>query len=178
LIQFSFQEPSGWHVVYARPGADHLAAKAIKEGGFEVFAPVERFFVVRRGRKVQSERPLFPRYLFVKFNAELDDWENILGFDGVDRIMCRNDAVSFVPIRVPSSSIERLMFAQQAGIFDRTMEPTFRGGDLVEILDGAFRGFIAKVKATTASKRVKLLFDFLGQETPTEISACDVRKVG
>ena len=112
----------------------------------------------------------------------LDDWRAVLDVDGVEDVLRNND----VPSRVPVAWIDRLRKLEEFGTFDRRKNgPTpFEIGEMVRLSEGPFsglnariEGFVAKLKSSTASKRVRVLLDFLGQQTRMEVDVVVLEKV-
>lgn len=169
-----------WLVAYTAPRAENRAKIGIEEIGHEVFCPVEKLLVKVRGKMVETGRPLFSRYVFVRPRA--GQWGDVLGVDGVSDILRNNDAAS----TVPGSWIDAMRKAEAYGVFDRTQgsPDPFRLGELVRVSSGPFAGhnvtiekFIAKLKSTTAKKRAKVLLDFMGQQAKFDIDVCDLEKL-
>jgi transcription antitermination factor NusG len=178
----SYRSGPAWHVVYTSPQGEVEAVKALKAAGFEAYAPAERKVVVRRRRRVDVEVPLFSRYVFVAFDPHLDDWGSILTVDGVAALLKNGD----IPSRVPTAWIDAIRKAEEYGVFDRRRAAPdgFKVGQVVRVTDGAFgglnatiEGFVAKLKSTTASKRVKVLMDFLGRAVRMEMDVTEVERL-
>jgi transcriptional antiterminator RfaH len=174
--------PAGpaWFVLYLAPRAEAAVCDEVRANGFETYMPMERSIRVRRRRRVQVEQPLFSRYLFVRFDPYRDDWQSLLHLDGVEDVLSNCD----VPSRVPDAWIEALHRAEHAGAFDRRPDASpFKIGDRVRIAEGPFTGLharieqlVAKLKSSTATKRIRVLMDFLGQKTMIELPVGSVEK--
>lgn len=178
----SYRSGPGWYVVYTSPQAEVSTVKALVAAGYGAYAPVERKVVVRRRRKVDVEVPLFSRYAFVSFDPNLDDWGPILKVDGVEVLLQNGD----VPSRVPTAWIDGIRKAEEYGVFDRRRAAPdgFNVKDVVRITEGPFmglnatiEGFVAKLKSATATKRVKVLMNFMGQATRMEMDVTEMERV-
>ncbi len=172
---------TAWHVVYTAPQAESTARNGIQAIGFDAYMPVERTTKIMRRRRVEVVRPLFSRYVFAGVGMGFD-WQDLRGVDGVEDVLRNND----VPSRVPVAWIDRLRKLEEFGTFDRRKNgPTpFEIGEMVRMSEGPFAGlnarieaFVAKLKSSTASKRAKVLFDFLGQQTRMEVDVVALEKV-
>ncbi len=172
----------GWHVVYTGPLREEAVAREIRAAGFDVYLPMEQCTKLRRRKRVELSTPLFSRYLFVAFDPHLDDWQGLRDIDDVDDILRNND----VPSRVPAAWIEALRKAEGLGAFDRRKgaPQPFAIGETVRVTEGPFAGlharveqFVAKMKSTTSSKRAKVLLDFLGGPTITELPVVSLEKL-
>lgn len=169
-----------WLVAYTAPRAENRVKIGIEEIGHEVFCPMEKLLTTIRGKRVETGRPLFSRYVFVRPRFGL--WGSVLTVDGVADILRNNDVVS----TVSSVWIDAMRKAEAYGIFDRTKGSPypFQIGEKVRVSAGAFAGhnviiekFIAKLKSTTAKKRAKVLLDFMGQQAKFDIDVCDLEKL-
>lgn len=171
FVPASFVSGPAWFVAFASPaemhwskgalGWDFPVVRRIEEAGFETFVPLERSTVMRNGRRRELIRPLFGGYLFVRFDRSSDEWANIKHIQGVIDLLTDNDKF---PIRVPDAEIRKFQRWEEAGVFDfRRGRSAFSEGDTVEIKEGPFAGFIAKVRSASPRKRVKLLLGALGE---------------
>lgn len=171
LVPASFPLGRAWFVVCVMGRNEHEIAREVDGFGFGAFYPVMSRSKVKRGRRVIINDPLFPGYLFAHFDREKDDWGKIEDINGVISIL-RN---GLLPSRVPDNAIEHLRNAEAAGVFDYTKPGSaFREGESVEITEGPFAGLIAKVRAASPKKRVKILLDTFGK---IEIDPGFLRKV-
>lgn len=76
------QEPQ-WCIVTTQPGEDGVAAGHLAGRGFGVYQPQIRSVEIRRGRKVDVVRNMFPGYLFVFVWGLSQHTRRILGCTGV-----------------------------------------------------------------------------------------------
>lgn len=190
--------PAGpaWHVLYVEPQGERKVRNAVAVAGsdvdetsctwpsrFDVFMPIEMSMRTTRGKRVEVERPLFSRYLFVAFDPlASDEWMDLLQIDGVEDVLGSQNEL---PSRVPDAWIDALRRAEHAGAFDRRPDASpFKIGEMVRIAEGPFTGLharieqlIAKLKSATATKRVKVLMDFLGRSSTFELPVSAIEKV-
>jgi transcription antitermination factor NusG len=166
-----------WHVAYVETRCEIDVAEDIHdELGFPVFVPAERIWTVRRGRRVQACSPLFSGYVFPRVDPYREDWQQILGIDGVIDVLGR----------VPTAWVYAMQKAQDMGVFDRTVANAskFKVGERVRVSDGLFAGFnaiieefIAKLRSATASKRAKVLVQFMGRMSAIEMDVTALEKL-
>src|SRR3974377_1725911 len=108
-----------WHVAFTTPHGERNVVRDAFDLGHEAFTPMERLRRWRRKRRHVFERPLFPRYVFVKFSATNDAWGRISAAKDVVEILCNNGK----PVPVPEGLTEELQQMENNGIFD-TSNPT------------------------------------------------------
>lgn len=65
------EKPGQWHVLTTKPKNEKRAHDNLKAQGFEVFLPLIAQVKKRQGLKSVAIEPLFPNYLFVKFNQKI-----------------------------------------------------------------------------------------------------------
>lgn len=172
-----------WHIAFVEPRAEKdVCADIARNLGFGVFMPMERFRPAPGCAPIS--RPLFQRYVPVEVDPGREDWQAILEVNGVVDVLRMPG--SDVPGYVAQAKIHMLMRAEAVGIFDRTtIKPNhFQLNELVRVTDGPFAGFnaliiefIAKMRSATASKRAKVLLNFMGQATRIDLPVTSLEKL-
>ena len=150
-----------WFVVHTQPCKESIAQKHLTEQGYDTYVP--RFKKIRRhARKVDEIlAPLFPRYIFVSFDPEVDQWRNIQSTQGVSYLLIMNNR----PIIVPSSIIQGLKDNETVeGVVPIQHLALFSRGDKVRVLDGVFKDYVAIFEKMDGKERVQLLLSCLGRE--------------
>lgn len=172
----SFSSGARSYVVYTNINCEERAALGLRAAGFEVFLPTVTRMVKRGSRKkIKVERPLFSRYLFVRFDINRDPWTAIKRTDGVEALICNNQ----IPVSVPDAAIERLRTLQGLGAFDETVGRTEIGkGQSVRIEAGAFADWVGEVLAAdNERRRVEILLDLLNRRVRINLPMESVRAV-
>ena len=149
----------GWYAAQLRPNSDKLAMTHLQRQGFAPFRPLiwER---LRRGQATASVlRPMFPGYVFVKFDISQPDWGKIRSTRGISRLI---GTETCGPYRLPTDLIASLKSRCASNL---PAGPTldFKPGDLVHIASGPFADFLATVEKVSAQQRVWVLIDFMGR---------------
>lgn len=178
LIPASFQIGRRWYVVYTNIRCEARANMGLKAKGFDTFYPIIRKKQRHARYTVVVERPLFVRYLFVRFDIERDEWFHpIMTTDGVEDLI-RNDTI---PVRIADSDLARIISAFRAGDFDLTRKRAiseFEEGEIVRIGDGVFSGFNARVVAAMPDKqRAEVLLSFLGRSSKIALDYSQLEKL-
>lgn len=153
-----------WYVVATKPQSEALASRSIARLGFQCYAPTMPVTLrcARKGTETVVQKPTFPHYLFVPFDAVRDPWPRIASAFGVSRILTTG-APSWSPLRLPRGFVERLMMAMP----DSAAQPNvvlFQAGDEVTVKGGPFDGHLAKIKSLDRRGRCILLLRILGGE--------------
>lgn len=95
-----------WLIVVTMPGEENIASGHLIGRGFGVFQPREPKTYLRRGRKVDVMRPMYPNYLFVYVWGIDRHVRRILACTGVSDILRHPDDRS--PVIVPWSEIDKI----------------------------------------------------------------------
>lgn len=150
-----------WYVVQSQPNAEAKAVAHLNRQGFETYLP--QYLKRRRhARRVEIvPAPLFPRYLFVGIDMEMQRWRSIFSTVGVSRLVCHGD----IPAVVSDRIIEVLRARHDAGGYVRMdQRPSFQPGDKIRVLDGAFADCLGLYEGLKDSERVAILLDLLGRK--------------
>lgn len=159
-----------WFCLRAKTRTEHIAAAnlAILEG-VEPFAPRLRILRSTRRGRVWFVEPLFPGYLFARFDRSLD-LRRVRHNPGVTGMV----EFGGTPITIPPEQIDHLRALIGPEEICEVREGV-REGDEVEIVGGALRGIEAVVtRVMPARDRVRVLLEFLGQLREVEISGHDI----
>jgi transcriptional antiterminator RfaH len=175
-IPMSFPLGRAWYVISCFAKNEFEIEREMIRVGFDAYVPKMRRRKVVAKRRVIIEQALFPGYVFVAFDVEREDWQElILPTPGVIDLLSNNR----IPVRL-RGEVEALQRAQAAGAFDYTVKNlSFGIGDTVQIKkDGSpMDTFFAKVKNANAKHRVEILLNFLGRQVTSTIEPCYLEKV-
>ncbi|MEM9283739.1 MAG: transcription termination/antitermination NusG family protein [Verrucomicrobiota bacterium] len=168
----SLEERGGeprWYCLRAQTKREHVAAATLeRKESVEVFCPRIRYRKPTRRGPVWWVEPVFPGYFLAKFRIP-DDLRSILHTSGV------TGAVQFGGIlpEVGAQFVEELkreFVSEKQGDNLLTIERKLGIGDEVEMVEGAFRGLTGRiVEVLPSAERVRVLFEFLGQDRPVEV---------
>jgi transcriptional antiterminator RfaH len=156
-----------WYVAQTQPRAESRAAAHLERQGYSVFCPRYRK-TVRHARKAKSVLgPLFPNYLFLRFDPAHGAWRTVNGTRGVVRLISQGET----PQPLPCGVVEDLLARTQAGgVMD--WAPTFKIGQAVRIAEGPFVDLVGKLELLDATGRVRVLLDLLGRSVSVALR-CD-----
>jgi transcriptional antiterminator RfaH len=163
-----------WFCLRAQHRHEHIAANCLRlMEKVEVFFPRLRFVQPRRYGKVWITEPLFPGYLFARFN-----WKESLCkvhyAPGVQGVVHFGNGWPTVPEQV-IADIRAVMGPEELRVISDDLIP----GDEVEILGEVFHGMRAVVtQVMPGRQRVGVLLHFLGRQTTVEISVQSIIKYG
>ena len=167
-----------WYVVHTYSGYENIVAENIGKivenrkmqdkilGGM---IPMEKVVEVKDDKTVETERKLFPGYVVVKLAVEYDDdnqpqvpnetWHAIRYTRGCTGFVGPESK----PVPLTEAEVQKL------GIEKKSVEVTYKEGDLVTVTSGPFEGFSGVVEMLDAEKNVvRVAISMFGRETPVE----------
>jgi transcriptional antiterminator RfaH len=149
-----------WFILQFKANSHHQAKKNLTRQGFEVFLPLNDTTSRKLSRFINTSKPLFPGYMFIRFNRAESGWHKINNTYGVSRLITFNSILKSIPISLIDNLIKR---------YDSSGKllpvPNFKKGDQVTVLTGPFADFIANVEKYEADHRIWILMDLMGRKT-------------
>jgi transcriptional antiterminator RfaH len=140
-----------WYAVSSKPHQEALAESSLRHLSIETFSPLIQDHRLVRGKQQVRVAPLFPGYLFARFNLD-HSYRAVCYARGVKRV------VSFGqdPAIVDDAMIDGLRARLECGIMLSSSH--FQPGQVVRIASGALNGLEAIFeKELTGSQRAVLL---------------------
>jgi transcriptional antiterminator RfaH len=155
-----------WYLLRTRAGKEHTAESQVSRLTGDVLLPLLRVRVHRSNRMVASVAPLFPCYLFARFDFELE-CARLRYTRGLQGVVCFGDQ----PAIVPEWLITELKQRCEQGPVELP-EPRLLRGAPVLVVDGPFRDFEGVFERhLPGTQRVAILLRTMGREVRSELSA-------
>jgi len=148
-----------WFVAYVKPQSELTVAERLERRGYETFLPMSARWARRGHRRMEIERPFFPRYLFVRFGPGGNFLE--LG-ETVGVVSILNNFGK--PGTVRNTFIADLRAAMIAGQFTEKPVRALQPGDAVKFMCGPFEGLMARIQGLHGTERAEVLLDILKSE--------------
>lgn len=160
-----------WYTIYSKPQREEFAQAHLRAKGLEVFFPRLKVPVERKRQKAIV--PLFPNYLFVRFDALSAAYSQVLWSPGVSKIIGSEGA----PVALDDDIVDFLM-SRTDGTGCIQACPNLSVGQQVRITDGPFNGLIGVIsKPPDARGRVKILMKLLSRDlrvnVPVQFVECE-----
>ena len=170
-----------WYAIHTYSGYENAVARNLKQRIdslnmhdkiFEVVVPTEKKIKVKGGKRTTEEERSFPGYVLVNMIVDDESWyvvrntPRVTGFVG--------SGTQPVPLtEAEYNDIMKRMSADQP-----KHQVDLSAGDLIIIVDGAFKDMEAKVsEVDEKSGKVKVLVPMFGRETPLELDFLQIKKV-
>ena len=152
-----------WYILRTEPQGDFLAASELLKAGFEIFSPRVK---AHQARDVAHFAPLFPGYLFLKWDLEGQGKPSFHGAPHVAGWVNFEGVAPSVPddvIRELAHRIEHIN--REGGLWRR-----FEIGDRVRIVSGTLEGLAEVVESTSSPRsRVRVLMQFMGRLVSAQV---------
>ena len=149
-----------WYAVNTKARCEAIACASLERHGVEVFLPMLRERKVLRGKCGPTTSPLFPRYLFAKFNVS-SQLRAVTYARGVKNIVTFGGG----PSMVDESIIHAIRSQATDGAIELS-EDRFSTGQIVRIQDGPLCGLEAVFeKKLDGTSRVVLLLKAISFQT-------------
>ena len=162
-----------WYVARTNPRAEFLVQNQLEIKGFEYYLPVVATPSPRPGR---TDAPLFPSYLFLRYDAESPESSPLRSIPGLAGLVNFDGVAPPVPDEVIGCLRETVAEMNESGGLCSSFQP----GDRVWVRWGTSDSEnLAKVISDTKSSqgRVRVLIEFLGRLVQGEVSRSKIRSV-
>ena len=170
-----------WYAIHTYSGYEEKVAEAIKQRIetlemadkiFEVIVPKEKQIEIKNGKRKVVEKRIFQGYVLVNMKMSDDAWyvvrntPNVTGFVGSGN----------TPTPVSEDEMDKIR--KRMGVKDPSHKLDFAVGEVVNIIDGPFKGFDGAINEIDEQKgKIKVLVNMFGRETPVELDGLQVKKV-
>ena len=154
-----------WFLIYTKPHQEEIAKENLENQGFETFLPMIAFEI--KQPKSFSMKPMFPRYLFTKFNLEQDKWVRIKSTRGVSHVVAFGENFT----EVPSSVMDYLKSKVDNNdvLKLHSTSKILQKGDNLVIKQGVFEGKEATFLSMSGKERARVLLSLMNRMMITDI---------
>ncbi len=162
-----------WYLVHTKPRLEKCALENLHRQGYQCYLPMIPAEKLCQGLLTVEEKPLFPRYLFVRLGQgnSAKSWAPIRSTKGVSRLV----SFGIEPARVDDGLIE-LLKTQETSV---QVEPErlFKQGERVCITKGPFAGIEGIYQIADSQLRVMVLIEILSKPVPVPVAPVSLRKM-
>jgi transcription antitermination factor NusG len=159
-----------WYALYTRPRHEKKVYSFLIEKDFIAFLPLRERVKQWKDRKMKIEVPLFSSYVFSDFNYR--NRFEILETQGIIKIIHFHGK----PAVIPDWQIDSLKKMLESPATLR-LESYVRLGEMVEVMEGPFKGLRGMVDMRKNEHRLILTLDGIMQSVSVEIDVDNVKKV-
>ncbi len=146
-----------WYLVHTKPQKERWVADQLTGRLSEVYLPMLRARTPRWGRMAWSVGPLFPCYVFARFDLRLSYFE-VKYMQGVRGLV----SAGVEPLAVPAAIVEEIRSRALDGVIEIPQKPIAKG-ERVMVVEGPFRGLEAIFERyLSGAERVAILLSAVG----------------
>ena len=155
-----------WFILQFKSNSHHQAARNLNRQGFETFLPLHDATSRKLSRFINTSKPLFPGYMFIKFDRAESDWHKVNNTYGVSRLLTFNSILKPIPTKFVDSLMKRYDSSGKLIPIEK-----LKNGDQVMVLKGPFANFIATVEKYEDDQRILVLMYLMGRKTKIHTSS-------
>ena len=154
-----------WYLIHSKPQQETLARENLERQGYESYLPLILMRRRRRGRAFTEVGPMFPRYLFIRLGAGIDDWGPIRSTLGVSTLV----KFGQIPARVPENLIQIMKAKEHPNGIQALPPNALKKGQKLRIAEGPFEGYEGLFEDRSGRNRVIILLRILEKQVRLEI---------
>ena len=76
-----------WYVIKTKANQEKKAITNLSRQGYEIFCPLSPFLKKFKNSIIKILNPLFPSYIFIRLDLDIDGWRKINNTYGVKEIL-------------------------------------------------------------------------------------------
>ena len=170
-----------WYAIHTYSGYEEKVADSIKtriqavdmaDKIFDAMVPKEKQIQIKNGKRKVVEAKIFQGYVLVEMKLTDETWYIVRNTPGVTGFVGSGTE----PTPVSDSEIAKIK--KRMGVEDPKHQIDFTPGEVVNIVDGPFKGFDGAVSEIDSTKgKLKVMVSMFGRDTPVELDALQVKKV-
>lgn len=159
-----------WYAIQTKPRYEQITDSVLRGKGYESFLPVRKVRKRWSDRYKELEQPLFPGYLFCRF----DVYQRlpILITPGVNRVI----GIGRIPCAVPNQEIEALQVIENSGL-NYEPWPFLKVGERVRIETGPLANLEGLLVQVKSKRRLVVSVTLLQRAVAAEVDSADVTPV-
>jgi len=159
-----------WYAAYTRANHEKRVADRLKQSGIEYFLPLYDSIHRWKDRRVRFQSPLFPGYVFVRFQVE--NRLRVLQISSVVRLVGANGN----PVPIEKKEIQALRNGLSSGI-DAEPHPYLTIGRRVRVKRGPLEGTYGVLMRRKNKVRFVISLDLIMRSISVEIDIADLELV-
>jgi len=170
-----------WYVIHTYSGYENkvkdniekrVESLGMEDKIFRIVVPEEKETILTpTGKKKEVNRKTFPGYVLVELVMTDDSWFVVRNTPGVTGFIGSDSPT-------PVSEKEMRDIRRRMGAEEPMFDINFSQGEIINIIDGPFKGFEGAVSEIDAVKgKIKVMVSMFGRETPVELDILQIEKI-
>lgn len=170
-----------WYAIHTYSAYEEKVAESIRQRAesldmkdkiLDVLVPKEKMIEIKNGKRRVVEKHIFQSYVLVEMKMSEDAWYVVRNTPGVTGFVGSGSD----PTPISKDEIEKIQ--KRMGMEQPKHKMDFKVGDIVNIIDGPFKGFDGGISEIDEAKgKLKVLVNMFGRETPVELDSLQVKRV-
>ncbi len=167
-----------WYVVHTYSGYENKVKDTLEKSVenneamqkliFDVRVPVEDVIEIKNGKRVKTQRKVYPGYVLVHMIETSESWYVVRNTRGVTGFVGPDSK----PVALTEAEVEMMLNPQPNGV-----EYDIAIGDTVDILSGSMENQQGVVEDIDAMRgKIKVSVQMFGRATPAELDLAQVKK--
>ena len=181
MVKNRYDSARQWYAIHTHSGYEEKVADSIKQRAqtidmadkiFDAMVPKEKQIQIKNGKRRIVDAKIFQGYVLVEMKLTDETWYIVRNTPGVTGFVGSGTSPT------PVSDAEMNKIKKRMGVEDPKHQIDFSEGEVVNIIDGPFKGFEGAVsEIDTAKGKLKVMVSMFGRDTPVELDALQVKKV-
>jgi len=181
MVKNRYDSARQWYAIHTYSGYEEKVADSIKQRAqtidmadkiFDAMVPKEKQIQIKNGKRKIVDAKIFQGYVLVEMKLTDETWYIVRNTPGVTGFLGSGTSPT------PVSDAEMNKIKKRMGVEDPKHQIDFSEGEVVNIIDGPFKGFEGAVsEIDTAKGKLKVMVSMFGRDTPVELDALQVKKV-
>ena len=181
MVKNRYDSARQWYAIHTYSGYEEKVADSIKQRAqtidmadkiFDAMVPKEKQIQIKNGKRRIVDAKIFQGYVLVEMKLTDETWYIVRNTPGVTGFVGSGTSPT------PVSDAEMNKIKKRRGVEDPKHQIDFSEGEVVNIIDGPFKGFEGAVsEIDTAKGKLKVMVSMFGRDTPVELDALQVKKV-
>lgn len=161
-----------WHVATTKPFSELIAEKHLEQQNFQPFSPKCLIARIVRNRRVITEKPYIPGYIFINFDDDADNWQAINATRGIQSLILSGPEK---PATIRQPAMDVLIDKCSGSLVnpdavDLELSKLIPIDATVRVNTGPLEGRVGPVR-WSHNQRVAVLLTFLGSTREIELAA-------
>ena len=183
LVEKASPGNTAWYIAHVYSGFEKKVSdlireqarhKGVEDAFEEILIPTQDVVELRRGKRMNLEKKVFPGYVLLKMRMDDETWHLVNNTAKVTGFLGGGNGMAS-----PISQDEVNQILNQTKIGKEKSKPlvTFEVGEQVRVCDGPFNSFNGFVEEVDEEKsRLKVSVSIFGRATPVELEYSQVEK--
>src|SRR3954462_6887503 len=176
-----YDSQKAWYAIHSYSGYEEKVAESIRQRAdsldmkvksFQVLVPKEKMIEIKNGKRRVVEKRIFQGYVLVQMKLTEDAWYIVRNTPSVTGFVGSGTN----PTPLEQEEIDKIQ--KRMGLEQPKHKIDFAIGEVVNIIDGPFKGFDGSINEIDPAKgKLKVLVNMFGRETPVELDGLQVKRV-